>query len=70
MKYDVSVQWDEEAGVWCAFCDKIPLSLESNSLDLLIFRTRMVAQEILEINGDFNVDARLRFITSHEVSIV
>ena len=37
MSYDIAVNWDEDAGVWYAVCDNIPLALESNSFDALVF---------------------------------
>ena len=65
MSYDVNVNWDEEAGVWCAVCDNIPLALESNSFDALIERVKIAAFEILELNGKANDNTRLCFITAH-----
>ena len=65
MNYTVSVNWDEEAGVWCAVCDDIPLALESNSFDALIERVKVAALEILEMNGKTDDQARLCFKTVH-----
>ena len=65
MSYNVAVNWDEEAGVWCAVCDSIPIALESNSFDALIERVKVAAQEILALNGKSSDDTRLCFITAH-----
>ena len=54
MSYQIDVNWDEEAGVWCAVCDEIPVALESNSFDALIERVKIAAYEILELNGKEN----------------
>jgi len=43
MEYIIEVNWDAEAGVWCAVCDDIPLALESNSFDKLIERVKNAA---------------------------
>ena len=65
MEYDINVSWDEEAGVWCAMCDGIPLALESHSFDALIERVKVAAYEILELNGKICDDTRLYFKTAH-----
>ena len=49
-EYIVSLTWDDEANVWIAVCDDIPLALESASLDELINRVRVAAPEIIELN--------------------
>ena len=49
--YIVSLMWDDEAGVWVAICDDIPLALESESLDELINRVRAAAPEIIKLNN-------------------
>jgi len=51
MEYIVEVRWDEEANVWYAFNDSMPLALESDSFDTLIERVKIVAAEILQDNG-------------------
>ena len=50
-EYIVSLKWDDEANVWVAVCDDIPLALESASLDELINRVRIAAPEIIELNS-------------------
>lgn len=69
MNYDIDVNWDESAGVWCAVCDDIPLALESNSFDALIEKVKIVAYEILELNGKMADNIKLCFKTSHWESI-
>ena len=65
MSYEVNVNWDEEAGVWCAVCDDIPVVLESHSFDALIERVKVAALEILELNGKATENTRLCFMTTH-----
>jgi len=61
IKYTISITWDEEASVWVAENDDIPIALESESLDTLIKRVRIAAPELLEQNGDNNKDITLHF---------
>ena len=49
-EYRVNFSWDEEAGVWVAICDEIPLALESNSFDALIVKVKIAAHETLALN--------------------
>ena len=70
MNYIVEVNWDSEAGVWCAFCDDIPLAMESNSFDALIARVKIAALEILELNGNLGNGTKLCFKTEHVENIV
>ena len=65
MSYDIAVNWDEEAGVWCAVCDRIPIALESHSFDALVARVKIAAYEILDMNGKITENTQLCFITSH-----
>ena len=48
--YTIHFSWDEEAGVWIAICDEIPLALEHNSFDALIEKVKVVVPEILALN--------------------
>ena len=50
-EYTVNFLWDDEAEVWIAICDDIPLTLESESLDDLINRVRLAAPEIIKLNN-------------------
>jgi hypothetical protein len=43
--------WDNDAAVWCAVCDDIPVALESGSFDALVERIKIAAPEILQLNG-------------------
>ncbi|MCL1895647.1 MAG: DUF1902 domain-containing protein [Clostridiales bacterium] len=47
----INLFWDEEASVWVATNDEIPIALESGSLDLLMERVRIATPELLELNG-------------------
>lgn len=51
MEYIINFSWDDEAGVWTAICDDIPLALESNSFDALIEKVKVCAAEILALNA-------------------
>jgi len=51
MEYKINIFWDDEANVWVAISDDIPLALESNSYDALIERLKIAAPEILELNA-------------------
>ena len=69
MEYYIDVQWDNEAHVWCAICDSIPLALESDSFDLLIERVKQIAPEILLENGVSLQTSRLLFRAERVESI-
>jgi len=45
--------WDDEADVWIAISEDIPLALESDSLDTLMNRVRLAAPEIIELNHGY-----------------
>jgi len=49
-EYTINFSWDEEARVWIAICDDIPLAIEHNSFDALIERVKTVVPEILALN--------------------
>ncbi len=51
MEYTVTFTWDDDAGVWTAINDDIPLALESNSFDALIEKVKVCAAEILVLNA-------------------
>ena len=65
MNYIINVNWDEEAGVWYAVCDDIPLALESNSFDALIVKVKIAAYETLEMNGQITDNTNLCFKITH-----
>ncbi|MDR1205411.1 MAG: DUF1902 domain-containing protein [Peptococcaceae bacterium] len=56
MEHIIEINWDENAGVWYAVNDSIPLALESNSFDALIERIKVVALEMIELNGQSGID--------------
>jgi hypothetical protein len=60
-EYTVLLTWDDEARVWVAVNDEIPLALESGSLDVLMERVRYTAPEILESNGKAHNNIRLHY---------
>ena len=49
--YNINITWDDEASVWVAISEDIPLALEGGSLDALIERVKIVAPEILALNS-------------------
>jgi len=61
IEYTVVLSWDDEAAVWIAENDEIPIALESNSLDVLIERVRNAAPELLELNGKNHTNIALNF---------
>jgi len=60
MEYTITLTWDDEASVWVAISDDIPLALESGSFDALIERIKVVAAEILELNSNSDITSRFR----------
>ena len=50
-EYTITTTWDNDARVWYAVCDDIPLVLESGSFDALVERVKVAAPELLELNG-------------------
>jgi len=59
--YTVALSWDNEASVWIAESDTIPLTLESSSLDVLIERVKIAAPKLLELNGKEHTNITLNF---------
>ena len=51
MEHIVNINWDDEAYVWYAVCDSIPLAFDDASFDSLLERVKTVAPEILAENG-------------------
>ena len=51
MEYNIELSWDDEAAVWIAVNNEIPIALESGSLDVLIERVKNATPELLELNG-------------------
>jgi hypothetical protein len=69
MIYDIEVNWDKGARVWCAVCNSIPIVLECHSFDALIERVKVAAYEVLEMNGKIEKNLQLRFMAAHTESI-
>ena len=65
-EYLINFTWDEEAHVWVAICDDIPLALESESLDELIRRVRVAAPEIVKLNQLPQYEAICFRMSQHE----
>jgi len=60
-EYIVALTWDDEASVWVAENDDIPIALESPSLDTLMERVKLAAPELLELNDKNHGNIALRF---------
>ena len=69
MEYVVNFAWDDDAGVWTAICDTIPLALESNSFDALIEKVKVCATEILTLNASISAPIKLCIKSEHWESI-
>jgi hypothetical protein len=65
-EYVILLAWDDEASVWTAVNDDIPIALESESLDMLIERVKMAAPELLEINKRNHTNITLHFSMEYE----
>ncbi|MCR5099194.1 MAG: DUF1902 domain-containing protein [Lachnospiraceae bacterium] len=50
METIIHIRWDEEAKVWYAVNDYIPLALESESLEDLRRRVKEAIPELIEMN--------------------
>jgi len=61
MQYSILLTWDDEAAVWIAENDSIPVALESGSLDVLIERVKNAVPELLELNGKASSNVTLNF---------
>jgi predicted RNase H-like HicB family nuclease len=60
-EYTVLLTWDNEAHVWIASNDEIPIALESGSADALMERVKIAAPELLELNGKEHENIQLLF---------
>ncbi|MBQ6334310.1 MAG: DUF1902 domain-containing protein [Erysipelotrichaceae bacterium] len=49
-EYVVRFFWDEEANVWVAINDEIPIALEDESFDKLLYKVRNAVPELVEMN--------------------
>jgi len=62
-KCNIRLIRDNEAGVWVAINNRIPLALEAETLDDLVMRTIKIAPEILAENGHDCSRIQLSFLT-------
>jgi hypothetical protein len=69
-EYEILLIWDEEARMWVAQNDDIPIVLENGSLDLLMEQVRLVVPEILELNGKEHEDVYLNFTTKRRAKVI
>lgn len=69
-EYEILLIWDDEANVWIAQNDDIPIALENGSLDLLMERVRLAVPEILELNGKSHEDVYLEFTTKRRAKVI
>ena len=67
-EYIINITWDDEAKVWVATNDEIPIALESGSLDALVVLVKDAAPELLELNGMIpeSKTVKLRFSAARE----
>lgn len=49
--FTVAITFDPTCNCYLATCDAIPLATEASSVDALIERVRLIAPEIVELNG-------------------
>ena len=64
--YTIQLSWDDEAKVWIAASDEIPLAMEDGSLDKLIYRVKIAAPEIIELNNLPKYDSLFMNLTQRE----
>jgi len=69
-EYEILLLWDEDARVWIAQNDEIPLVLENGSLDLLMEQVRLATPEILELNGREHEDVYLDFTSKRRAKVI
>ena len=69
-EYEILLMWDNEAYVWIAQNDDIPLVLENESLDKLMEQVRLAVPEILELNGKEHEEVYLDFTTKHRAKVI
>ena len=67
--YNVNIAWDDDASVWIAVSDDIPLALESNSYDALLEKVKVAAPEILELNSNSALPANFLVKSERLVAI-
>ena len=65
-EYTITIAFDEEASVWYALNDDIPIALESDSIDVLMDRVKLAVPELLELNGKNHPNTVLHFSMERE----
>ena len=65
-EYTITFTFDEEAAVWYALNDDIPIALEFDSFDVLIERVKLAVPELLELNGKNHENIILHFSMERE----
>ena len=61
LSYIIDISWDSEASVWIAISDEIPIALESESLETLIYRVQIAVPDMLEHEYGITTPAELLF---------
>ena len=66
----INALWDDEAKVWVATSDDVPLATEAPTLDALSQKLQAMVPELLELNGQsmpstFELIARKHVSTLH-----
>ena len=69
-EYEILLIWDDDARVWIAQNDDIPIALENGSLDLLMEQVRIAVPEILELNSKEFQDVYLDFTTKRRAKVI
>ena len=59
--YIIDMSWDNEAGVWIAISDEIPIALESESLEVLVKRVQTAVPDMLEHEHGISAPVELLF---------
>jgi len=75
LTYHVQADWDPHAGVWVATSEDVPgLATESETIEALTGRLRVIIPELLEANGLLGGDSEKSAIsfelTSHRHELV
>ena len=65
-EYKIDFVFDDEAQVWIASSDEIPLALEDGSLDKLMYRVKLAAPELVELNRLPRYDSLLFSVNQRE----
>ena len=63
----VNINWDDEACVWIAVCERLGLVLESGSYDALLERIKIAIPELIELN---HITERTFVISTRQQEVV